>query len=105
MMIFDYGRSVCVSSQGGCNMGCDFCASGLLKKRRDLTCGEMVAQILYVQQEMDKEDARVSHIVVMGTGEPFDNYDNVMNFIKVINDPVKNTSVKGTNTHIILTNI
>lgn len=85
MMIFDYGRSVCVSSQVGCNMGCDFCASGLLKKRRDLTCGEMVAQILYVQQEMDKEDARVSHIVVMGTGEPFDNYENVMNFLHVVN--------------------
>lgn len=85
MMIFDYGRSVCVSSQVGCNMGCDFCASGLLKKRRDLTCGEMVAQILYVQQEMDKEEERVSHIVVMGTGEPFDNYDNVMNFLSIVN--------------------
>lgn len=85
MMVFDYGKSVCVSSQVGCNMGCDFCASGLLKKRRDLTCGEMVAQIMYIQQELDKSEDRVSHIVVMGTGEPFDNYTNVMNFLEVVN--------------------
>lgn len=85
MMIFDYGRSVCVSSQVGCNMGCDFCASGLLKKKRDLTSGEMVAQILYIQQEMDQIEERVSHIVVMGTGEPFDNYDNVMRFLNTVN--------------------
>lgn len=80
MMVFDYGRSVCVSSQVGCNMGCAFCASGLTKKKRDLTSGEMVAQVMYVQKELDKDNLRLSHIVVMGTGEPFDNYDNVMNF-------------------------
>lgn len=88
LMVFDYGNSVCVTSQLGCNMGCDFCASGLLKKQRDLTCGEMVAQIMYVQQELDKKEERVSHIVVMGTGEPFDNYDNVMNFLSVVNADV-----------------
>ncbi len=85
LMVFDYGNSVCVTSQLGCNMGCKFCASGLLKKKRDLTCSEMVAQILYVQKELDQKDERVSHIVVMGTGEPFDNYDNVMNFLSVVN--------------------
>ena len=85
MMIFDYGRSVCVSSQVGCNMGCAFCASGLTKKKRDLTSGEMVAQVMYVQKELDKDNLRLSHIVVMGTGEPFDNYDNVMNFLATVN--------------------
>ena len=85
MMVFDYGNSICVSSQVGCNMGCAFCASGLTKKKRNLTSGEMVAQFLYVQKELDKKDERLSHIVVMGTGEPFDNYDNVMNFLATVN--------------------
>lgn len=85
LMIYDYGKSICVSSQVGCNMGCDFCASGLLKKRRDLTSGEMVAQVLSVQKELDEKNERISHIVVMGTGEPFDNYENVMNFAATVN--------------------
>lgn len=85
LMYFDYGRSVCVSSQVGCNMGCAFCASGLTKKKRNLTSAEMVAQVMYVQKELDKQEERLSHIVVMGTGEPFDNYDNVMNFLSTIN--------------------
>jgi 23S rRNA (adenine2503-C2)-methyltransferase len=85
MMVFDYGYSICVSSQVGCNMGCAFCASGLTKKQRDLTAAEMVGQVMHVQKELDKEGKRLSHIVVMGTGEPFDNYDNVMNFIKTVN--------------------
>lgn len=55
-MQFDYGKSVCVSSQVGCNMGCTFCASGLLKKNRDLTSGEMLAQVMYVQKELDKQE-------------------------------------------------
>lgn len=86
MMVFDYGNSVCVSSQVGCNMGCAFCASGLTKKRRNLTAGEMVAQVMAVQKELDTKGERLSHIVVMGTGEPFDNYDNVMNFLSTVND-------------------
>lgn len=85
LMVYDYGKSICVTSQVGCNMGCDFCASGLLKKRRDLTSGEMVAQVLSVQKDLDESGDRVSHIVVMGTGEPFDNYDNVMNFCATVN--------------------
>ncbi len=85
MMVFDYGKSICVSSQVGCNMGCAFCASGLTKKKRNLTSGEMVAQVLYVQKELDKTQDRLSHIVVMGTGEPFDNYENLMNFLSTVN--------------------
>ena len=85
LMHFHFGDSLCVSSQVGCNMGCTFCASGLLKKQRDLTAGEMVAQVLYVQKELDAQDGRVDNIVVMGTGEPFDNYDNVMRFCEIVN--------------------
>lgn len=85
LMVYDYGKSVCVSSQVGCNMGCKFCASGLLKKQRNLTSAEMVAQILHIQQDLDEKDERISHIVVMGTGEPFDNYENVMNFLATVN--------------------
>lgn len=88
LMRQEYGLSVCVTTQVGCNIGCTFCASGLLKKQRDLTAGEIVAQIMLVQHYFDErgEDERVSHVVVMGIGEPFDNYDNVMDFIHVIND-------------------
>ncbi|MGL5540175.1 MAG: 23S rRNA (adenine(2503)-C(2))-methyltransferase RlmN [Erysipelotrichaceae bacterium] len=85
LMLYDYGRSVCVTSQVGCNMGCTFCASGLLKKKRDLTSGEMVAQVMAVQKDLDEAQERVSHVVVMGTGEPFDNYDHVLNFLAIIN--------------------
>ncbi len=84
-----YGLSVCVTTQIGCNIGCTFCASGLLKKQRNLTTGEIVAQIMKVQHYLDKQgqDERVSHIVVMGIGEPFDNYNNVMDFLSIMNDP------------------
>lgn len=85
LMSFSYGKSVCVTSQVGCNMGCKFCASGLLKKRRNLTAGEIVAQIMYVQRYLDETEERVSNIVVMGTGEPFDNYDHVMSFCRIVN--------------------
>ncbi|MBR0419459.1 MAG: 23S rRNA (adenine(2503)-C(2))-methyltransferase RlmN [Erysipelotrichaceae bacterium] len=87
LMIFDYGFSACVSSQVGCNMGCSFCASGLLKKQRDLSSGEIVCQALMIQNELDKDNERLGNIVVMGTGEPFDNYDNVMKALSIINDP------------------
>ena len=87
LMVFDYGFSACVSSQVGCNMGCKFCASGLLKKQRDLTAGEIVGQALMIQRELDKQEGRLGNIVVMGTGEPFDNYDNVMKAMSIINSP------------------
>ena len=83
LMKHDYGNSLCISSQVGCNMGCAFCASGKLKKVRNLTTGEMVEQILIVESYLKK---RISSVVIMGIGEPFDNYDNVINFFKVIND-------------------
>ncbi|MFD1039104.1 23S rRNA (adenine(2503)-C(2))-methyltransferase RlmN [Virgibacillus byunsanensis] len=88
LMRFNYGLSVCVTTQVGCNIGCTFCASGLLKKSRDLSSGEIVEQIMNVQKHLDQrgEDERVSHIVVMGIGEPFDNFTNLMDFISVVND-------------------
>ncbi len=84
LMKYDYGNAACVSSQVGCNMSCAFCASGLIKKQRDLTPGEMVGQIMALESVMNGE--KVSHIVIMGTGEPFDNYDNVMDFIRIANN-------------------
>ena len=84
LMVHDYGRSLCITSQLGCNMACEFCASGLLKKQRNLTAGEMVNQVLTVMHDTGE---RVSHVVVMGTGEPFDNYDEVMKFVRIINHP------------------
>ena len=87
LMSFDYGYSACISTQVGCNMGCKFCASGLLKKQRDLTVGEIVLQALMLQIELDKDNIRLSNIVCMGTGEPFDNYDNLMKALTIINDP------------------
>ena len=86
-MKFDYGYSACISSQVGCNMGCSFCASGLLKKQRDLKVSEIVLQVLMLQMELDKQGKRLGNIVVMGTGEPFDNYDNLMKALGIINDP------------------
>lgn len=85
LMVYSFGNSVCVTSQVGCNMGCTFCASGLLKKTRNLSAGEMVAQVMYVQRMLDEGEERVSNVVIMGTGEPFDNYDNVMDFLATIN--------------------
>ena len=88
LMRYDYGNAICVSSQVGCNMGCKFCASGLIKKQRDLQAYEMVLQVMKMQEYLDNEGKgeRVSHVVIMGTGEPFDNYDNVMRFIRIAND-------------------
>ncbi len=88
LMRFNYGLSVCVTTQVGCNIGCSFCASGLLRKNRDLDSSEIVEQIMNVQKDMDIKgnDERVSHIVVMGIGEPFDNFNNLMDFIHVVND-------------------
>ena len=84
LMRHDYGTSICVSSQVGCNMGCKFCESGRLKKVRDLNAYEMVLQILEVEDDIKE---KISHVVIMGIGEPFDNYLNVTNFIKIINHP------------------
>ena len=84
LMYHNYGLSVCISSQVGCNMGCKFCESGRLKKVRDLETYEMLQQVIaignYINQKIDS-------VVIMGIGEPFDNYDNVIKFINLINDP------------------
>lgn len=85
LMCHDYGYSICVTTQLGCNMGCRFCASGLLKKKRNLSAGEIVDQVLSVAKILDQENARVSNIVVMGIGEPLDNFDNLKAFLKIVN--------------------
>ncbi|HIT11724.1 MAG TPA: 23S rRNA (adenine(2503)-C(2))-methyltransferase RlmN [Candidatus Pelethosoma merdigallinarum] len=84
LMKHDYGNSICVSTQVGCNMGCTFCESGRLKKRRNLEAYEMVLQLLMVEEHLGE---RISRVVLMGIGEPFDNYENVMKFIDIINHP------------------
>ncbi len=88
LMRYNYGNVACVSSQVGCNMGCSFCASGLLKKKRDLKVEEMLGEVLVLNDLLKEEgnNEHITHIVVMGTGEPFDNYDNVLDFVRICND-------------------
>ncbi len=83
LMKHDYGNSICISSQVGCNMGCAFCESGRLKRVRNLDTSEMVLQILTVE---NIESIRIDSVVVMGIGEPFDNYDNLVKFINIVID-------------------
>ncbi len=83
LMEYHHGRTLCVSSQIGCKMGCKFCASTGIPFIRDLTPGEIVEQILAVEQE---EGIKISNIVFMGIGEPFDNFDNVINAIGILNN-------------------
>lgn len=86
LMPYNYGNAICITTQVGCNMGCAFCASGLLKRKRNLTSAEMVGQLLVLNDLLKADERRpVSHIVVMGTGEPFDNYDEVMRFVRIAN--------------------
>ncbi len=89
LMHYIYGYSVCVTSEVGCNMGCAFCASGLLKKKRVLLPHEMLGQVIAFDKYLKKKDPAlgVTHVVVMGTGEPFDNYDNVLSFVRIVNSP------------------
>jgi len=88
LMRHKFGLSVCVTTQVGCNIGCSFCASGLLAKSRDLTAGEIVEQIMNVQLYLDRagQGERVTHVVVMGIGEPFDNFQNMADFVRIIKD-------------------
>ena len=85
LMRHNYGNSICVTSEVGCNMGCAFCASGELGCVKRLSLAEMVLQVLEVQKDLDKTFERVTNIVVMGIGEPFDNYDTVLKFLRVVN--------------------
>ncbi len=86
LMKYRHGYSVCVTTQIGCAVGCSFCASGLLGFTRNLQAGEIIAQVVYWQRLLKAEEERVSNIVVMGIGEPFNNYKNTLGFIDCIND-------------------
>jgi len=86
LMRHDYGNSVCVSTQVGCKMGCTFCASTLGGMIRQMTAGEMMEELLYSQHLLDTLDERVSSVVLMGSGEPMDNFDESMKFIDLLND-------------------
>ncbi|MDO4300314.1 MAG: 23S rRNA (adenine(2503)-C(2))-methyltransferase RlmN [Clostridia bacterium] len=81
LMRYSYGNAVCISSQAGCRMGCTFCASTADGLERNLLAGEMAAQIYEIQKDIGE---RVSNVVIMGSGEPLDNYDNVMDFLEII---------------------
>lgn len=83
VMKYKYGYTICVSSQVGCKMGCKFCASTIAGFVRNLTAGEILAQVYTAQKDLN---IKISHIVLMGVGEPMDNFDNVMDFIAIIND-------------------
>lgn len=82
-MKYEYGNSICVSTQVGCNMGCVFCASGIGGKRRNLKAWEMLDEFCVIQRDAGE---RINHIVLMGMGEPFDNYDEVKHFIDLLHD-------------------
>ncbi len=84
LMKYIHGYTACISSQIGCKMGCSFCASMIAGFRRDLTAGEMLGQILSIQRD---SGVKIGNVVIMGIGEPFDNYDNVLKFLKLAHDP------------------
>lgn len=81
LMRYKHGNSICISTQVGCRMGCKFCASTLEGRIRNLTTGEILSQVLVVQNHIDE---RISNIVLMGSGEPLDNYENVVKFLEVV---------------------
>lgn len=85
IMRHNYGNSVCVTTQVGCQIGCTFCASTLGGLKRNLSGGEIVAQVLQAQRALDEADERVSHVVIMGIGEPFENFTPMLDFLKIIN--------------------
>ena len=84
LMEYKHGVSICISSQVGCKMGCTFCASTGVEFFRNLTAGEMLGQILTASKDSGK---KIGHIVIMGVGEPLDNYDNLLRFLKLVNHP------------------
>ena len=93
LMRYHHGNSVCISSQVGCNMGCTFCASTIGGKKRNLSASEMLDQIYRIGEDIGE---RISNVVVMGTGEPLDNYDNLIRFIRLLTDPAgKNISQRN----------
>lgn len=89
LMQYKYGNTICVSTQVGCRMGCKFCASGLHGLKRNLSAGEILAQVLLVNRDLGGsiKDRKITNIVLMGSGEPLDNYENVTRFLKLISSP------------------
>jgi len=87
LMYYDERRTLCISSQSGCGMGCTFCATGQMGLRRNLTRGEIIAQVLYDARHLSEVDERLTNVVLMGMGEPFHNYDNVMEALNRLNTP------------------
>jgi 23S rRNA (adenine2503-C2)-methyltransferase len=87
LMKYDRRRTLCISTQAGCAMGCAFCATGQMGFKRHLTSGEIVAQVMYYAHQLHQQGERVTNIVVMGMGEPFHNYDNTMAAVDRLNDP------------------
>jgi len=87
LMRYDERRTLCISSQAGCALGCVFCATGQMGFQRNLSSGEIVAQVLYYARLLQDEGEKVTNIVVMGMGEPFHNYDNTLAAIDRLNDP------------------
>lgn len=86
LMRYKYGVSLCISTQVGCRMGCRFCASTLEGRVRDLTAGEMLGEVLCANRYLAPEGEKVSHVVLMGSGEPLDNYDNVIRFLRLLRE-------------------
>ena len=89
VMRYHHGDTLCVSTQVGCRMGCAFCASTLEGRVRNLTPGELLGQVVAANRHIQAQDAgrRIHNIVLMGSGEPLDNYDNVVKFLRLVNDP------------------
>lgn len=88
LMEYKYGNTICISTQCGCRMGCSFCATGIDGLARNLSAGEMLSEVLAINRHIGgtKADRKITNIVLMGCGEPLDNYDNVVKFIKLISD-------------------
>ena len=81
-----YGNSICISTQAGCNMGCSFCASTLHGLARDLTAGEMLAEVLFIEEMLRSQGGKVDTMVLMGSGEPLMNYENVVDFLRLLHE-------------------
>lgn len=87
LMHYNERQTLCISSQAGCAMGCVFCATGQMGFKRNLSAGEIIEQVLVLGRELDQQDEKITNIVIMGMGEPFHNYDAVLEAIERLNDP------------------
>jgi 23S rRNA (adenine2503-C2)-methyltransferase len=87
LMSYNDRETICVSTQAGCAMKCDFCATGKMGLQRNLSAGEMVEQVMVIQRQLAQQDKKISNIVFMGMGEPFKNYDNFIKAVNILNAP------------------